>query len=343
MRKTNLILGLATAVSLMGCGDKKSSENVSEQESEGIKVKTYVVQQTEMERELNYSGIITPSVSISLNFERPGTVTRIYVDEGDQVKKGQVLAEIDPATFESTYQAAKAMQDQAQDAYNRMKSVHDKGSLPDIQWEEIKSKLEQANSTAEIAKENLSKTRLVSPSDGIIGKRNIETGSMAMPGASSFDLVTIDEVYVKVSVPENEINLMEKGQKANIIINAIGKEPFTAYVEKIGVVANPVAKTYEVKLRLKNPQLNIKPGMVCDVEIQLPNLKIMSVPIHAVMKDTKGNPYVYTVENNKAVKKDVVIGEFIGNDIQILSGIDTNNRIITNGIDKLTDGSRLSY
>ena len=96
-------------------------------------------------------------------------------------------------------------------------------------------------------------------SAGVIGSRNIELGSNAMPGVPAFELVNINTVYVKISVPENEITKIQKGMKADVIIPAVSSEAYPGVVDKIGVLASTISKTYEVKLKVQNKGLVIKP------------------------------------------------------------------------------------
>ena len=178
MKRVTIILSITAVMTLIGCKKERSSESHLMQRSKEIRVETIIATSDESEKILNYSGIIVPYMKTSLSFRLPGMVERIYVDEGDQVRKDQILAELDKATIKSSYEMALAMQYQAQDAYDRLKKVYDKGSLPEIQWEEIKSQLKQANSSLEIASQNLEKTVIISPKSGIIGLKTQKLGQM---------------------------------------------------------------------------------------------------------------------------------------------------------------------
>jgi len=340
MKKINLILGLTVVILISGCGEEKSTGNKISDSKKSIKVKTIIVEEPTQNIILGYSGIIVPTLAIPLSFQLPGSLNKIYVDEGDHVRKGQTLAELDKTSFQNIFLAAQAMQNQAKDAYDRLKTVHDKGSLPEIQWEEIKSKLEQANSSAQIAKQNLDNCSIIASTQGIIGSRNAEVGSTIIPGNPIFKLVIIDEVFVRVSVPENEINRIKKGQIVRIQIPAIGNDSYSGQVEKIGVMANPISKTYEIKIRVKNTNLKIKSGMVSNVEIiiQDPNSKI-TIPYQAVIKNGDDHNYVFKVNSktNTVEKKIVEVGELSNNMIQIISGVSVGDILVVEGQHKLAD------
>ncbi len=343
-----LILGIASSILLMNCNNEDHSTNINVEQKQKIKVETAVAELAGNIMSFNYSGLITPLVSTQLSFRIPGTIQKINVDEGDKVRRGQVLAELDKSSFESSYKAASAIQNQAQDAYDRLKSVYEKGSLPDIKWEEIKSKLEQANSTKQIAKNNLNNCSLKAPSNGVIGSRNMEIGTSAVPGISNIDLVTINDVYVKISVPENEINKIKKDQSANIVIPAINQNEIEGRVEKIGVMANLISKTYEVKIRISNKELKFKPGMVCDVNLNVQNKNnTITIPSQAVIKAKDNKNYVFLIDQKSSVavakKHEVTVGEFLNNNLSILYGIKQGDIVVINGQHKLGKNSYVVF
>lgn len=344
MKRTNLFLGLALTIMMMSCGEKKPSENKISQNRKEIRVKTIVVQNPMANYDLNYSGIIVPTLTIPLSFQLPGSVNEIFIDEGDFVKKGEILAEQDKTSYESVLLAAQAMQYQAQDAYGRLKTVYEKGSLPEIQWEDIKSKLEQANSATQIAKKNLDNCSIIAPSDGVIGTRNAEVGSTVIPGNTIFKLVIVEDVFVRVSVPENEINKIKKGQFATIQIPAIGNENYIGKVEKIGVMANLISKTYEIKIRVANKNLELKPGMVCNVIVSIQSVdNYITVPYRSVIKNGDGFNYIYIVNKQiNTVKKQIIkVGKLTNNMIQVISGVSVGDILVVEGQHKLLNNDRV--
>lgn len=343
MKKRNLLFVVTASLLLMSCSEKQSTENNLSTKKKAIKVETQLVKATHPESTLQYSGSITPAVNIPLSFKTMGTVLAINVDEGDQVYQGQVLAEVDKTSSESSHKAAKATQKQAQDAYDRLKTVYDKGSLPEIKWEEVKAKLEQANSMEQISKQNLENCQLIAPSMGIIGSRNLEVGSNAAPGITVLNIMEIKNVFVKISVPENEIGKIKKEQSAEVIIPAIGEEPFEAIVKKIGVSANMVSKTYEVKLRMNNANLIIKPGMVCDVKLNIGDQEeIVAIPYNSVLKRGEIQiVYVVDKQSGTAHQQEVVTGNFINNEIEITSGLSVGDEVIITGQHKLSENIQI--
>lgn len=332
-----LVLGV---LMLAGCHEAKK-ETAPE-----TKVDTAVVRQVEASGVLQYSGTIDPSQTIPLSFQTQGTVQKVLVNAGDPVKAGQLLAVVDPADAKNAYEMMLAKYQQAKDGYDRLKQVHDKGSLPDVKWVEMESNLQQAQSSLALAKNNLNKCNLYAPESGVIGQRNIEPGMNSVGNVNApIELVKINTVYVKVAVPENEINLIKKGQKASFTVSALDGRQFEGVVTNVGVVADAVSRTYEVKITVNNPQLALKPGMVCDVKLNaIQGRSVVGVPFQAVDKDNDGNNYVYVLNDaDKTVSKRLVkVGDFQNDFIEILSGVNVGDIVITSGIYKLSDKSKVN-
>ncbi len=335
-----IVAYIIVSILLIGCStDNKRKTDEFATNNNDVKIETAVVKTQKDTATLNYSGLITPLISTQLNFQLPGTVKSVNVSEGDKVRKGDILATLDNGSFISSHKAALAMKTQAEDAYNRLKTVYEKGSLPEIQWEDVKSKLQQAKSAEQIAKNNLNNCNITAPANGIIGSRNIEVGASVLPGITAINIVDINNLYVKISVPENEINKIEKGQYADVIVPAINRSKIKGEVNKIGVLANPISKTYEVKIRIDNPELRIKPGMACDVNLMVKNnSNVITVPSQAVIKMADNKNYVFMVDpiSNIIRRQEVVVGEFYNNNLCILSGLKKGDLIIISGQHKLS-------
>jgi len=258
--KNNLIL-LPILIVMASCGQK---QEVAKKESASIRVKAKQVQTVNGLSNLRYSGTVEASQTIPLTFQSSGTVERVLVQEGDAVRKGQLLATVDKADNQSIYNSSLAMYQQAKDAYDRLKQVYDNGSLSEVKWVEMETNLKKAQSQLEVSKSNLDKCNLYAPASGVIGKRNVEPGQSAISSFSPIELVKIETVLVKISVPENEIGKVKKGMTASFTISALDNKSFESTITNVGVVADQFPRTYDVKLKINNPRPEIKPGIVCD-------------------------------------------------------------------------------
>jgi len=237
-----------------------------------------------------------------------------------------------------------ASQKQAEDAYKRLLPMFKNGNLPEIKLVEVETGLQQAKSATLIAKKNLDDCNLYSPVDGIVGKRSIEPGMSAIPNYTSITLVKIEKVFARVPVSESEISSIKNGDKAKIKIGALSNSEFTGTVEEIGVMADPIAHTYKIKIGIVNTNRQIKPGMICNVTIyknKTNEAAGLFIPSRAVLVDEQGDNFVYVVDNNKAVRKYVKTGKLLKNGVEITEGLNDGEQIVVAGQQKLVDNSSI--
>lgn len=289
-----------------------------------------------------YSGTIEESETIPLSFSVLGNVTKVLVAEGDTVKKGQLLAALDNASYKSSYEMAQATANQAQDAYTRLSKMYKNGNLPEIKYIEVQTKLQQAVSSAMIAKKNLNDCNLYAKSDGIIGKRTIEPGMISTPNLTSITIVKIDKVYARISVSESEISKIKKGQSAKVTIAALASSTFEGAVEEVGVIADPLAHTYAIKIGIQNAGHKIKPGMVCTATLEnTSGDRQLVAPSESVMIDETGKNFVYTIDPSRktAVRKYVKVGKIVNRGIEITDGLKDADLVVIAGQHKLVDQS----
>jgi len=339
--KRNLFL-VAILFAMASCNQK---QEIIKKEDTSIRVKAKAVQNVNDMSNLRYSGTVEAAQTIPLTFQSSGTVEQVLVQEGDAVRKGQLLAVVNKADNQSIYNSSLASYQQAKDAYDRLKQVYDNGSLSEVKWVEMETNMKQAESQLQIAKNSLDKCNLYAPTNGVIGKRNVEPGQSSIASFSPIELVKIETVLVKISVPENEIGKIKKGMTATFTISALDNKSFEGTITNIGVVADQFSRTYEVKMTVNNSNLEMKPGMVCDVILNATSKKeLVTIPYTAVSKDAEGNSFVYIVSpDQKSVKKQIIkVGNYQSSGLEILSGITANETIVVEGKDKLSDNSTIT-
>ena len=338
--KRNLIL-FAILIAMASCQQK---QEVVKKESASIRVKVQPVQTVSGLSNLRYSGTVEAAQTIPLTFQSSGTVEQVLVQEGDVVRKGQLLAVVNKADNQSIYNSSLASFQQAKDGYDRLKQVYEKGSLSEVKWVEMETNMKQAESQLQISKNNLDKCNLYAPTGGIVGTRNIEPGQSSISISTPIELVKIETVFVKISVPENEIGKIKKGMTATFTISALENKSFEGSITNVGVVADQFSRTYEVKMKVNNTNLEMKPGMVCDVTLNTSTEKeLVVVPYNAVSKDSEGNFFVYVVQpDNQSVKKQIIkLGNYHTSGIGVISGLVPNQAVIVEGKEKLSANSEI--
>jgi len=291
----------------------------------------------------NYVGTVEGSSAVSLAFSGNGTVERVLVSEGERVKKGQLLAVLDGSTAQNAYVAAKSSLHQAQDAFDRLKPLHDKGSLTDIKYIEVESGLEKAKAMEAIARKSVEDCNLYAPMNGVISKRSIEEGVNVMPGISAFKLVSIDDIDVKVSIPENEISDIRMGQPATMVVSALGNREYSGTVHKKGVEGNPVSRTYDIRIRLKNTQMELMPGMVCKVYIEQPDkTESIVIPNRTVQISHDNRQFVWLTDGDTATRRFITVGALNNFGVIVENGLSDGDKLIVEGYQKVSEGMKIN-
>ena len=311
-----------------------------------IRVKTEVVQTATSTNGQTYVGIVEECEATAVSFTSMGVVKRMLVNEGQAVAKGQLIAEMDDTQARNLLSGAEAQMAQANDALERYKMLHDAGSLPEVQWVDIQSKVAQAKSQLEVAKKNLADCRLVAPVSGIVGKRLVGAGETAMPSQAVVSILDISTVKVKVAIPEAEISGINANTSSTIKVEAVNGTFSGGKIEK-GVQADALTHTYDIRINVANEGRKLLPGMVASVlfaATQSQHTGQLAVPVAAVQRKADGSLFVWTVSGDSTAHRTAVTtGETAGNRIIITDGISDGNRIVTEGYQKLSENTKVIF
>lgn len=328
------------SLSLTGCTGGKG---VQASDKEPVGVKTMTVSRTSVSVAGTFSGTVEERNRTQLSFATAGTIRTMDVRLGDRVEKGQTIGTLDDTSAQSTYAGAKAALLQAEDAYRRMKELHDKGSLPEIKWVEAQSKLDQARSMEELARKALEDCRLLAPFGGVIAGKTGEVGQNVVPGMAVAQLVSSTGQQVKIAVPEAEIGSVAVGQKAAVAVPALDGKIYRATVAERGVTADAFSRSYEVKLRVDEADNALLPGMVTNVSLLSPDtLQACVIPARIVQLDERNRSFVWVDNGGKAEKRVITCGEFAGDGVVVASGLSEGDRVIVSGQQKVCNGTVLS-
>lgn len=343
MKKVLFMLLLA-ALSVSGC--QRQGEGRGVVVKAPTRVKTAVVGAGVASDGPTYVGMVEEREATAVSFTGMGVVKRVLVREGERVSKGQLMAEMDDTQARNVLSGAEAQMRQASDALRRYKMLHDNGSLPEVQWVEIESKVAQAEAQLAVARKNVADCRLVSPVSGVIGRRLIGAGETAMPSQAVATVLDIGTVKVKVAVPETEVGGIGADTPTKVWVEAIHGNYRGGRIEK-GVEADALTHTYDVRINVDNRDRKLLPGMVAHVRFGSDDSEAtprMMVAITAVQKRSDGSLFVWTVDKDStAHRRAVATGETRGNYVSLTEGLSEGDRIVTEGYQKLSEGTRVVY
>lgn len=339
MRKTIWIL--LSVLLLTSC-----TKTVEQKTKPPVRVKTEVVSAAGADGGHAYVGVIEEREATAVSFTSMGVVKRVFVSEGQAVGRGQLIAVIDDTQARNMLTGAEAAMAQANDAQARYKLLHDNGSLPEANWVEIQSKVAQARAQLEVAKKNVADCQLHAPVSGIIGRKFISAGETAMPSQAVVNILNISTVKVKVAIPEGEVSTIGPATPSIVHVEATGGSYEGGRIEK-GVQADPMTHTYDIRINVANGRHSLLPGMVATVQFGgawSQSGTQLSVPVTAVQKRADGSLFVWTIDKDSVAHRTPVgIGETTGNRVAIKNGIAGGGRVVTEGYQKLSEGTKVIF
>lgn len=337
---TNKLISLIILIFsvLTGC---KTSRSKQESFDSAVYVITDTVKKISADHEICLSGNIEGDKTVRLGFLVAGKINYIAANEGQTVLKGQLLSSLDPESYQIAKELADIQVSQVQDEYDRLKLMHDNNSLSESDFSKISHGLQQAKAQQKLHNKNLADTKLYSPINGILLKKLAEVGEIIGTGMPIFAVSDIRKVKVNAYIPENELHNIKIGQTAKVEITSADKT-YDGKIIEVGSVADPASRAFSVKIEVDNPELLVRPGMIAEVRIESgQKKKILTIPAEAVLNDLNGQSFVYMVNDStgKAFKRMVSLGQVINDGIEVISGLEESDHIVTGGQQKLVDGS----
>lgn len=281
---------------------------------------------------LRYTGNVAPAQQATIFSKVSGTLERVFVDMGVQVRQGQLLAMIDTTELYQQYQQASATFQNAQLNFRRTRELFDQNLV-------AKQDLDNADATAKIARANfeaagtrLSYARITAPFSGYITRRFLDPGTLVATNNSSlFTLMDLDNLKIIINVLEKDIPQVAQGKQATITVDAFPGKEFPGVVTRYSQAVDLATRTMAVEIDIANREHILKPGMFANVTLVVGQRKgALMVPTVALLKDDQGY-YLYTAVADTARRIRAPIGTEQGGRTEILSGLDTSKAVITTG------------
>jgi membrane fusion protein (multidrug efflux system) len=320
----------------------------TKKETEAL-VSTQVVKDTLFNHYLEIQGNVDTKENILVQPEMPGTLVTLNVKAGQKVTKGQILGRVDDsgtsdqvASLETQYQLAKT-------TFERQKNLWNQKIGSEIQYLQAQTQMVSLQKSVAQAKAMLSKTLIRAPFSGTIDEVFVERGQVVAPSQTGLmRIVNLSNMYVATNVPESYIGKLKVGTEVDVFLTSLGKT-YKGKVRQIGNYINPNNRSFGIEVSVPNPQNLLRPNQVAKLKvIDYINKKAIVVPTNIIQQDGQGNQFVFVVNNatvktGVAKKATVKVGQSADNVTEILEGITTNDVIVTEGFNTLTEGTKLNF
>ncbi len=330
-----LVISLAAVLIAIGC--QSSPVAPAPRPPPAVHVKKVTL--SESTRLLRLSGALEAERTTALSFSVPGTVEQVFVEEGQAVKRGQLIAKVNARSYQDALSIAQSKASQAEDAYKRLKPMADNKTIPEVKMVEVETGLQQAHLSVSMAQKNVTDCVLVAPDSGIVARRAVEPGTSVAPGLPVVTIVQTKTLLAAAPVAEVRVSRTKPGQPARVFVSALDRW-FDGSVRDVGVVADPLTRTYQVRVALANPDGIMRVGMLAEVDLLEADQPLWGVvPPESVRVDEKGKPYVFVVLPTNAIEQRAVkVAGYVGEGAAIQEGVSEGESVITSGTAMLASG-----
>lgn len=271
-----------------------------------------------------------------------GEVREILVEEGDDVRSGQVLARLDGDRLRLELEQSEAKLRKSQRDFQRNLDLKERGLISAGDFEKIKYETDALEASYNLARLEYSYTEIRAPINGVISARFVKVGNTIEVNAVTFQVTSLEPLIAYLHVPEREYRRIARGQAAVIEVDALQESEFQGVVDRISPVVDPGTGTFKITVKVSDPTRRLKPGMFGRVNIVYDmHAQALQVPRSAIIDEASGS-FVFIVEGDKASRRPIKTGYSNDGHIEILDGLTGSEKIVVVGQAGLKDGSKVS-
>jgi RND family efflux transporter MFP subunit len=296
---------------------------------------------------LELQGDVMTDQNVLVYPEMAGTLYRVYVKEGQQVSKGQLLASIDDGGLSSQLAQLRTQAELAKTTFERQKRLWEQNIGSEIQYLQAKTQYEAQQSAVKQLESQVGKSSIRAPFSGIVDNIIKDQGTVVSPGPGSevFRIVNLSDMYIDVEVPESHLPNVTVGKEAEVYFPVLG-ESITTQVRQTGNFINPSNRSFSVEIPVPNKNGKVKPNLTAKVKINdYTNENAILIPQSVVSENAEGEQYVYLIseKNGEVMAKKSIItpGKTQGDYLEVLEGISSGSQVIVEGARRVRDGQKV--
>lgn len=298
---------------------------------------------------ITFSGIVTPDEYSNLAFRTSGPIVALDVVEGQSVKRGDVIAKIDPLDYQLSYDAKRVSYLTAKSQLERAEKLLTKEAISKQEYESTVAAEQNAKATYENAREMLNETTLRAPFSGFIQKKYVENHMEVRAGEKIVCLINPNKLQMEATLPDYLLSYIESRPELYVEFEAYKGTKFKAAIKEY-VQASPDGSGVPIYVEITDPKFNLKDynvaiGFSCSIELVIKgnqNLNYTLIPLSAVVgnsNNSKGSVFVYDAQLKKVNKREIEYGEIInGKDIIVESGLNVGDMVVSAGANRVKEG-----
>lgn len=323
---------------------EKEAQTTQEVSVQPVAVQLFDVTQASTEMTMTFPAKVQPYRQLDIAFEVGGKIKTLNLLEGKAFQKGDVLAALNQSNFKRRLALSELKVQDAKVELDRINAVDKKGYISKQNVTKAETAYDMAKVERDLSKQDLTYTKLIAPFNGVVSKRYVEENSFVGVGAKIASIQDISQVYLAFDVPEKTVARMNERDVLSAKVKINGREEvFQAVYAEHEATPNPVTQTYQVFFKMPYPENGTLPmGVYANVELTLSASKTqqtpMLIPLSALASNEKGEFYVWQFEADAVQKVRLQTGKVIGNEIEVLSGLNGGERIVSAGVSKMRQG-----
>jgi membrane fusion protein (multidrug efflux system) len=324
-----------------GCsnGKAKDKDDAETEKNATVPVEVQPLKRAEMVAVYSGTAPIEAHEEATVVAKVGGEVRQIFVEEGDTVQAGQVLARLDGDRLRLTLAQTDANLRKLERDYKRTLELAEKGLVPKSTAENTKYDLDALRAGYDSARLELSYTEIRAPINGVISARKIKVGNTIGPNDPTFTVTDLDPLLAFVHVPEKEFRKLAPGQNAEVVIDALGSTRFIGTISRISPTVDPQTGTFRARVEVPDATRTLKPGMFARVNIVYERRQdALQLPRTAIL-DADGQQSVFVVASGKAEQRTIRTGLANGGWIEVLDGLEGGEQVVTVGQAGLKTGT----
>jgi membrane fusion protein, multidrug efflux system len=323
-----------------GCGDQSSANGQFSMPPMPVEVAP-VVKQGVSER-FEAVGTIEAIEEVTVVSEINATVVEIPFNEGSQIAKGQLIAQLDDVQLAAEFARAEALYAQSQATYNRVKKVVEQNAGTQQDLDDALASLKVAEANLKLAQAGLDKTRIVAPFNGMVGSRRVSVGTFVRTGDAITELANLNEIRINFSAPERFLAELKRGSEVIVYSPVYPGHEVKGKIIAIEPIIDSDTRTARIVARVQNPGQKFRPGMSANVSVILSQRpEALTIPTEAVFAN--GNQSLVYIVNadSTVVPAPVTLGIQLTNMVEIVGGLQEGMNIVTAGHQKLFPGAKV--
>ncbi|MFA6924295.1 MAG: efflux RND transporter periplasmic adaptor subunit [Bacteroidales bacterium] len=342
--KNKLFVGIFV-IALIACNNNSQKEK-EQTLKKSKEVSISEIKTREFSHYIEVQGKVDGEDNVGVFAKTIGVVTNIFVNAGDEVKKGQILAQIDDQFVKQSIKEIQTQIDFTTDLYNKQKNLWEQKIGSEVQYLSAKTNKEAMENRKASALEQLDMFKIISPIDGTIEDIPIKVGQSVAPGLPIFRVINFSKIKVVADVAEVFTAKIKKGNDVLIYFPDLNQE-MPAQLTFSSKYINPTNRTFAIEIRLQPSEIEYRANMIAIIKIKdYTSANAFALPVNIVQSDAK-DKYVFVAENvngkNIAKKQLVKTGQSYNGIIEITNGLKPGDKVITTGYQDLDDGQEIKY